>query len=369
MKYKENWNETREKFQNWWKQKNTGRPLMNVIARKPLSSNLSESDSYESLEDKYFNAEKMVKRYRQYCKNHIFLGESFPNMSVDFGPGSLAGYIGSNIVFNKDTVWFEELNGELKDISFDPENSWYKKHLKLIKDCRNLAGNDFLICIPDLMENIDVLSSLRGAQNVIFDMMDEPRKVEKWIDQITKCYPKYYDSFYDVVEDEYGGSAYTVFQIYGSGKTVKLQCDFSAMMSPDNFKDFIVDSLQKQGEKLDNVLYHLDGPDAIKHVDALMKIDEIDALQWTSGDYGPDGTLEEWDVIYDKVRNAGKSLWIKIYSGEYEDWIKNVDRIVNKYGSHSLFLNFPEMSLAQAEYLMEYAEKNWSDIRGSYSSY
>ncbi len=35
MMYKENWEETKEKFKNYWKHKNTGRPLMCVIARKP----------------------------------------------------------------------------------------------------------------------------------------------------------------------------------------------------------------------------------------------------------------------------------------------------------------------------------------------
>ena len=54
------------------------------------------------------------------------------------------------------------------------------------------------------------------------------------------------------------------------------------------------------------------------------------------------------------------------YSGEFEDWIKNVDRIVKKYGSHSLFIHFPEMSLKQAEYLLDYADKHWSDVKGSF---
>ena len=35
MLYKENWPETREKWCNYWKQQNTGRPLMHVLARKP----------------------------------------------------------------------------------------------------------------------------------------------------------------------------------------------------------------------------------------------------------------------------------------------------------------------------------------------
>ena len=35
MKYKKNWEEAKVRWGNYWKQQNTGRPLMCVIARKP----------------------------------------------------------------------------------------------------------------------------------------------------------------------------------------------------------------------------------------------------------------------------------------------------------------------------------------------
>lgn len=369
MKYKKNWEETKIKFENYWKQKNQGRPLMCVVARKDNMQELPQDLMWKNMNEKYMDGDKLVARYRHFCENHEFLGESFPNLSVDFGPGSVASYLGSEIVFHEDTVWFEEFVDDWEDIeefTFKPENKWFQKHIGLVKKCRELAEDDFLVCIPDLMENIDVLASLRGAQNMIFDMVDEPEEIEKRIGQVTDLYQQYYDRFYELVQDSDKGSAYTVFQIYGSGKTAKLQCDFSAMMSPTHFKDFIVNSLKEQAGRLDHVLYHLDGPDAIKHMDALMEIEEIDALQWTSGDHGPDGTLEDWDVIYDKARAAGKSLWVKVYTGEFEDWIRNTDRLVQKYGSHSLFLFFPEMSLKQAETLLNYAEEHWSDIKGHF---
>jgi 5-methyltetrahydrofolate--homocysteine methyltransferase len=97
-----------------------------------------------------------------------------------------------------------------------------------------------------------------------------------------------------------------------------------------------------------------------------MEIEGIDALQWTSGDAGPDGTLPDWDVIYDKAILAGKSIWVKVYSGDFEDWLKNVDRVVQKYGSHSLYLMFPEMSMDQAQRLLKYADEHWSDVKGTF---
>ena len=389
--YKVNMEAAKEKFRNYWAHKNTGRPLMCVIARRPEVEqysdgtpveggyldqicqgkyyNMPEELKWKDMEDKYQNPQRIVDRYRYFCQTHAFLGESFPNLNIDFGPGSLASYLGSEIGFKEDTVWFNKcLDGwdGVPKLIFDPENKWFKKHLQLAKDCQALAGDDFYVDMPDLMENIDVLASLRGAQDILFDLLDEPEMIGERIQEVTDIYYEYYDRFYDVIKDEEGGNAYTVFQIWGPGRTVKLQCDFSAMMSPEDFRKYIQPSLRSQSENVDHVLYHLDGPAAIKHMDALMEIEGIDALQWTSGDAGPDGTLPDWDVIYDKAIAAGKSIWVKVYSGEFEDWIRNVDRIVNKYGSHSLFLLFPEMSMEQAAYLLDYADRNWSDVKGTF---
>ncbi|MCF0134260.1 MAG: trimethylamine corrinoid protein 2 [Blautia sp.] len=389
--YKPDMEETKEKFRNYWQHKNTGRPLMCVIARRPEIEHLSDGSAVEGdylgqicqgkyynlpeelkwkdMEDKYQNAQRIVDRYRFFCDTHLFLGESFPNLNIDFGPGSLASYLGSEIGFKEDTVWFKRCFENWEDVpklSFDPENKWFQKHLQLAKDCRELAGEDFLVDMPDLMENIDVLASLRGVQDTLFDLVDEPEELADRIQQVTDVYFEYYDRFYNVIKDSEGGNAYTVFQIWGPGRTVKLQCDFSAMISPDDFREFIQPSLIQQSEKVDQVLYHLDGPSSIIHLDALMEIEGIDALQWTSGDAGPDGTLPAWDMIYDKVIAAGKSIWVKVYSGNIEDWIRNVDRIVQKYGSHSLFLLFPEMSAEEAVFLLDYADRNWSNIKGTF---
>lgn len=372
MKYKKNWEATQQKFINWWNHKNTGRPVMIVMAKKdekvPLDPKF-EYDFSENFDERYLNTEKMLGHFRNWCDNIEFMGESFPNMIADFGPGSVAAYLGCDITFNERTVWFNEFVEDWEDVpplKFDPENKWFKKHIEVIKECQAQSNGDFLVNVPDLMENIDVFASMRGAQDTIFDMMDEPEMVEERIKQIQDSYFEYYNRFYDIVKGPDGSSSYTMFSIWGPGKTAKLQCDFSAMMSPQQFRDFIQEPLRQQAKQLDYVLYHLDGPDAIKHVDALMEIDEIDALQWTSGDHGPDGTLEEWDEIYDKVRRAGKSLWIKVYTGTVDDWIKGCDRLVKKYGSDCLYFYFNPMSMADAKKLLAYAEENWCDVKGTF---
>lgn len=226
--YKLNWEETKEKFRNYWAHKNTGRPLMCVIARRPEIEqysdgtpvdggylgqicqgkyyNMPDELMWKDMEDKYQDPQRIVDRYRFFCDTHAFLGESFPNLNVDFGPGSLAAYLGSEIGFKEDTVWFNKcLDGwdGVPKLQFDPENKWFKKHINLVKSCRELAGNDFYVDMPDLMENIDVLASLRGAQETLFDLLDEPEKVGERIQEVTDVYYDYACTFHGIGMAEY----------------------------------------------------------------------------------------------------------------------------------------------------------------------
>ena len=373
MLSKSNWDETKRRWDSYWKRDVKGVPLMCIVAEKPgavdpaVQAELRSKDMF----DKYRDAKRIYERYKYFVQTHEFLADSFPNVSLDFGPGSVAAYLGSDIEFKPDTVWFTDCVDEwegYKPLAFDPENKWFKEHIQLFKDVKKLTGDEFYLAIPDLMENIDVLASLRGAQNTIYDMMDEPEEVEERIKQVQDVYFKYYDSFFDLCardEDGVKSSCYTVFQIWGRGRTVKLQCDFSAMMSPKQFRTFIQPALDGQSRHVDNVLYHLDGPDAIKHLPALMEIKGIDALQWTAGSYNPDGTHEQWFDIYDQARKAGKALWVQVYSGGVDEWIKRIDTLVARYGSNALFMYFPPVSMADAEKILSHAEKHWKDIEGT----
>jgi 5-methyltetrahydrofolate--homocysteine methyltransferase len=396
MRYKKNWEETMVKWDNYWNRRNTGRPLMCLIARKPemeevakeaqgLSFSQGQKVDYQRSEgfyhglptelaftdawDRYMNPAKLVDRYRYFCETHEFMAESFPNMNVDLGPGCLAAYLGSGVEFQHNTIWYHPCVDDLETAPpfvFDPESEWFRKHLELSAKVKELAGDDFLITIPDIMENIDVLASLCGSTELMCLLAEDPDLVYDRVQEITDCYDAYYEPFYELFRDKNGGSCYMVFQIWGKGKTVKLQCDLSSMISPNSFRELIVPSLTQQASLYDNVLYHLDGKECIRHMDALMEIEEIDALQFTSGDAGPDGTQEEYDVIYDKAIAAGKSIWVKVYTGTFVDWICHCERIVKRYGSDRLFFHLPEMSHTQAEEFLRYAEKNWSDIKGTF---
>ncbi len=75
------------------------------------------------------------------------------------------------LILSSMMIPYSSLNGWRTGRRYRPwvytqEGEWYQKHIALIKKCRELVGEDFPACIPDLMENVDVLASLRGVQGL-----------------------------------------------------------------------------------------------------------------------------------------------------------------------------------------------------------
>jgi 5-methyltetrahydrofolate--homocysteine methyltransferase len=364
MKYKENWVETKHRFKCWWNSDKMDRPLLYVVAKldEPVEA-LETVIPAANPQAHHLDVIRIASELRNKCKTHIYLAEAFPYMDINIGPGSMATYLGSEPNFTMDTVWYTECINDLSnfgDLKFNPDNYWWKHHLELLTKARELAANDFPVAIPDIIENIDIFSAMRGPQNTCYDLIDDPELVKSHIDRIDELYFKYYDPMYDTVKLEDGSSCYTFFNIWGPGKTAKVQCDFSALMSPSQFREFILPSLNRQCRQLDCSLYHLDGPDAIRHLDALMEIDDLNALQWTPGAGKPDGASEQWYPIYEKVRKAGKSLWISFTDGALDDWIKGAGKIVKTFGGQGMYFQFPTMDEEEARKLIAIAEDNWS---------
>ncbi len=348
-----------DRFEAWWRGKNEGLPLMYVVAAEENAPRVPHPGTPEKF---WTDADYLIARMRGEMSHRKYLADAYPSIAADLGPGSLALYLGTEPRFAWDTVWYDKSIADLENhppLAFDPENRWWKMHYALVGKMKESLGGDCLVDMPDIIENIDIYAAMRGTEEALYDLMDDPELVEERISQIDDAYFHYYDAFRNLIAEPDGTQSYTCFHIRGVGRVAKIQCDFSAMLSPAQFRRFVLPSLEKQTRRLDHSLYHLDGKDAIRHVPAIMELERLDALQWTCGAGQPDGACPRWDVIYDQVAAAGKSLWIQLYDGGVEDWIKGAERLMERYGKERLYFIFPDMSMRDAETLLARAEGHW----------
>jgi len=125
------------------------------------------------------------------------------------------------------------------------------------------------------------------------------------------------------------------------------------MMSPAMFDELCVPALRRQCQWLDYSMYHLDGEDALGHLDSLLGIPELDAIEWTpigaSGQVTgmPTGGSPEFYNLYKRILKAGKG--VQAVSVKPDEVIPMLDAV----GPAGLFIMVWADDQATAEKLFE----------------
>ncbi len=213
---------------------------------------------------------------------HYYL-DAFPKWWPNFGPGVMAGFLGSRVEYRPGTTWFHEVRVErLTDLGlrFDNENVWWRRAVALTEGAVARWGETVTIGHTDLGGNLDILASLRGTEALLLDLLDVPEVVDQYVDEITTLWIRYYEELFSTVKKSHRGVACWA-PCWQPTRGYMLQSDFSYMISPKMFERWVLPDLTRCCEFLDYGFYHLDGPGQLRHVDALLSIPN---LRWDSMD-------------------------------------------------------------------------------------
>lgn len=313
--WKENWEESSKRYLDWWNGKGI---LINMWEHlqqgvKPHAY-VPEPPAPRNLNQKWFDAEYRADYLDYYMAHSSFLADIPAIANTQLGPGSLAAILGSELEGGEDTIWIHPDPNPKDDIVFDPENKWWKLHVDLLKASKKRSKGNYYVGMPDLMEGLDILAALHGTDTVLMNTVMNPELLERQLQQVNDIYFKVFDELYDIIRED-DEMAFCYFSIWGPGKVTKIQSDISIMISEDDFRRFALPYLREQCQRIDYTLYHLDGVGAMRHVDALLEIEELNAIQWTPGVGEPQGGDPKWYDLYRKILAGGKSImpcWVTV---------------------------------------------------------
>lgn len=315
--YKDDFDEARDRLTAWWNGEDIGRPAMQITApREPPWEEAPEMPPPPGWLTDYSTSDFAYRVHlsRTACLKRQFLAEAMPVVAPDLAPNCLALYLGCRGVDQPGTVWCEPCLDRPENAVFrrNPSNSYWDFTLRLGKEQLRLGRGKFLIQFPDLIEGLDTLAAMRGNEELLVDLIDRPDWVRAALSRITESYFECYDDLYDLFRDDRGGS---FFWAWAPGRMAKLQCDFSAMISPEMFGKFMAPVLTAMTQRLDHCMYHWDGPGAIGHHDHLLSIPKLDMLQWTPG-AGCEPVMDRrWWPLYHKTLDAGKAVFLHGFHG------------------------------------------------------
>ncbi len=143
--------------------------------------------------------------------------------------------------------------------------------------------------------------------------------MKRLLDRTIEPFRELYDEFYEnATRAGYPSIGWMGIPNLGKGHIV--QADFSNMISPELFDEFCLPLIRREIEPMDRVIFHLDGKGVARHLDRLLEIEKIDAIQWVQG-VGDDEPLQQWVPLIRRIQDAGKSVVLDFKASELEGLI------------------------------------------------
>ena len=305
----EHWLQVRQTTNAWWNGELQRSLLPIVLTDEPTTSMPAPKPFGRGLfADLSISEEQMVDQIAWQLQQQTYLGDGFPwvNMSCS-GAGVLAAMTGATLhPESYDDIWFRvDVPKPITELSitFDADNPWFKRLIKIGQLILERFEGRVIVSSPDIGGVMDVLSSFRPAESLLFDLYDEPEHVLRVISEIETAWHQCFDLFNNAMSPVNPG--YTAWcGIYSDVPYYMMQCDFCYMISPQMFDTFVKPTLARSAAKLDRAFYHLDGKGQLPHLPSLLEIADLNGVQWIPGDGNP--PTGDWPDVFETILAEGK---------------------------------------------------------------
>ncbi len=253
--------------------------------------------------------------YEERAATTYFGAEAIPYFDISFGPDQLAAFLGAKLKRQGDSSWadpFVEDWKSLPELRIAEENPVWKRMIEFYRHGAQFSDTKFLLGVLDLHSNMDWLRAIRGTDRLCLDLLDSPDEIERRMKEVRRLFPAVYETMYRAGKMKGRGTIGWI-PLYCEDRFAAIACDFICMVSPEIARRLIIPALEEEASYLDHCIYHLDGPEALVHLDDLLAIPRIDAIEWTPTQ---DGSHIEWMELFKRILRAGKSIIIYPQSGE-----------------------------------------------------
>ena len=297
-----------------------------------------------------------------------FAADALPVYSPWLGPDQFAAWCGGGLAFSTrdNTSWtrpFIEDWADFEDFRIDPANRWWRSYLDILRASAERGRGKWVTTYPDLHTGIDGLGAMRGPERLMLDLVTIPDTIKGAMGQMTRLWKEIVDTVSAILLP--GGQGTTNWT-YGWSEDRFLcvgQNDFSCLIGPAMFDDFLLADTVGCAEHVDRSIYHLDGPGALQHLPRLLEIESLDCIQWIQGAGAP--LPSTWTALLKRIQDAGKSVQV-LYSGAHggsADFRREIDVLCAALDPTRLFIAADVDSEEKADFIVRHVREVCRDAR------
>lgn len=355
LEYKGDLDKVLERFEAWWQCELIDRPLVMLLNVTPDRRAEMPQKTHANPREAWFDIDHRLDRFEAEVKSKVYLAETLPIFTPNLGPDVVATLFGSELKYvDTATSWSKpaaESCREILDLKPDYENEYWTTIRRMTDRSLERGKGKWLTGLADLHTNGDLLAALRDPQELCLECADDIEAVRAACDYVT-------DFFGEMYEDLYGRIAATGQPCTSwtpalhDGRFYMTSCDFICMISPKMLARTIYPAFVREIEHLDRAMFHLDGPGALRHIDAILDLPGLDGLQWVAG--MGNGPYSRWIDVFKKAQAAGKCLQVTAESIEIA---KTIAREIRPEGVW--FEIYEQYSRDEAEAFLKWLE-DWA---------
>lgn len=297
----------------FWSRAILDRPVCVLsYARHPVAQPWPESRNWRTRRERWLDAEYVADSAVARTANTVYAGDALPTAWPNLGPEWFSALYGCAMEFGETTAWSEPNLHDWRDagrLALSTDNVWWRAMLEMTDLLLAKGRGLFYTGFTDLHGGGDCVAAFRDPQNLCVDMLEARGQVVALLDRLLSDYLQTYDFWQGKLAA--AGQATTAWPgIVSSLKWCVPSNDFSCMISKTMFDEVFLPGIAAECRHMEANIYHLDGPDALRHLDSLLSIPELNAIQWVYG--AGHGRASDWLPVYQRCQAAGKGLQIGI---------------------------------------------------------
>ena len=341
-----------ERYKSFWKREDVKRPLVDFTfigwfpfgeftACKAWSSARYLTPAMiapQTFMDDYIR----LLREGETLDDDIIRGACPMQVAVPFLPGML----GCKLRILPDNVMGEEQHlpwDEALQVQLDHQNPWFRKYMEFGQALVARSNGRFPVSHAAELGPTDLHAVLRGHNESIMDLMDEPEKSAELLWRLGEIFREITEEFWKRVPLFQGGYFDAQYSLWSPGPIIRMQEDATAVFSPDLYRKFVQPVDRMLAGHFGSSFIHLHSTSMFL-LEAFLEIQEIKCFEINNDVCGP--PVKEMVPYFQRVQKAKRPLLIR---GSFNP--QEMRLLLDSLEPRGLFLNIMVNTMEEVEAL------------------
>jgi hypothetical protein len=324
---KPDFDKTRQRMDAFWNGEVLDRPLtMFPLMKPPAEQRPLPESQHPDWQSYWMDIDFQAELALRSLHNQLFLGDTLPMSYPNLGPEAFSAFYGCPLHFGGEgTTWTDPILrdwGDVDRLVLDWDNQYLRWLLEMTDALLETGKGKFITGMPDWHSSGDAIAAFRDPQELALDMIEHEDELKALLVRLETDYFQLYNLFYDRLR-AHQMPITSWLPLFDDGKYYIPSNDFSIMISKAMYDEVFLPGIVRECQFFDRSIYHLDGPGALRHLDSILSIAELDALQWVPG--AGNEIYSRWVPVYQKAQQAGKGIYVTCTLDEIPQVMQTLD--------------------------------------------